>query len=835
MTISSTVRTAGPYPGNGVAVAFSFGFKVFTTAQVVVQQTDDATDEIAELELGTDYTVALNSDQNANPGGVVTMLAALPLGQTLNIGDLVDSLQLLSLHNLGAFSAKDIENALDKLTILHLNSVGFLRAPEVGGIDELPFPADRKDFLLAFDPTTGEDPVMTPFTVTQVASAVAAAYSAGASTADAVMVAGLGTGSQDRSVQAMLRPNINVLTYVAPGEDPAVDIAPALQRAVDFIGTLATGLFTASGMSVRFPTVDESGAAIDYLIDSDVEIPSTIDGIGLCSDDFGKGTRVVVSAGARIIVGDQTDVATTYGFSVGCLMFVAEDDSAPANVCLEMHSCSKFNIQNSTFSGFWTGILGYHINRGVIGFNFFWNSARTVNAAKAGIRLYGTATGTGGGLHVVHNEFIGNANDKTMMEHGVLFHTVDGLYLDSNHYVKLVNGWQGELLGTADNSWITDVRSTREYFDDRAVGGYGARITGTLTAGGRCQDIEIDAALYANGDAENCVLVDIEDDGTFTAGGGKAKNFRFLHSTFKQATDTAIRVKGTASAKLEVYGVKCHDSYFEDNNGDGAALASCMVIEAESVSWRDNTVAEDAVAAPLLVKATMSLAASGKPSWSSGGNDYSKTNCSGADPYDISTISGSLVQMDPDIEPGPGQVISRQLKGATDSRSVVILWSHTIHADGQAVSLDAKVQGCSTSGTQGASVAIYRVHCDAYRVAGSDSVMQNNVVETSFENIAANAAPVKLTLLDGTAWVAAAPVTAGDMCKSGGNVYLVIVTGNLDGATPPSHTTGVAANGTAVLAYVSAVGLNTLAILVSGPAATTMKWLVPEFNFGAVP
>lgn len=116
MTISSTNRKAGPYAGNDVAVAFPFAFKVFSAADLYVVRADSLGAE-ADLVLTTDYTVVLNADQNANPGGTITLLAALATGYTLTITSNVEYLQPTDLTNQGGFYPKVITNALDRLTI----------------------------------------------------------------------------------------------------------------------------------------------------------------------------------------------------------------------------------------------------------------------------------------------------------------------------------------------------------------------------------------------------------------------------------------------------------------------------------------------------------------------------------------------------------------------------------------------------------------------------------------------------------------------------------------------------------------------------------------------
>ena len=71
MTVSSTVRKAGPYAGNGVATIFSFPFKAFQNSdlEVIYLAAGAASEEI--LVLDSDYSVHLNADQNATPCKVV--------------------------------------------------------------------------------------------------------------------------------------------------------------------------------------------------------------------------------------------------------------------------------------------------------------------------------------------------------------------------------------------------------------------------------------------------------------------------------------------------------------------------------------------------------------------------------------------------------------------------------------------------------------------------------------------------------------------------------------------------------------------------------------------
>lgn len=117
MSISTTDRKAGPFIGNGVTAAFDFEFKVFSTADVLVVRTDLAGVE-TELTITTDYTVALNPDQEEYPGGTVTMVAVPASGIKVTLTSQVAELQQTELTNAGGFYPAVINTALDRLTIL---------------------------------------------------------------------------------------------------------------------------------------------------------------------------------------------------------------------------------------------------------------------------------------------------------------------------------------------------------------------------------------------------------------------------------------------------------------------------------------------------------------------------------------------------------------------------------------------------------------------------------------------------------------------------------------------------------------------------------------------
>jgi hypothetical protein len=118
MTISSNIRKAGPFVGNGTASTFAFTFKVFQASDLEVVQLNVATTIETILVINSDYTVSLNADQNSNPGGSITLTAgALASGFNLVITSDIENLQPTDIVNQGGFYPDVIEDALDRATI----------------------------------------------------------------------------------------------------------------------------------------------------------------------------------------------------------------------------------------------------------------------------------------------------------------------------------------------------------------------------------------------------------------------------------------------------------------------------------------------------------------------------------------------------------------------------------------------------------------------------------------------------------------------------------------------------------------------------------------------
>lgn len=117
MAISSEVRRAGPFKGDGVQTLFEFEFTVFQPDEVAPYISTDggATEAALNADL---FSISLNSDQDMSPGGTVTLKTPLAEGTTLSILSAVPYLQSMVLTNRGGFYPSQLNESADRCVIL---------------------------------------------------------------------------------------------------------------------------------------------------------------------------------------------------------------------------------------------------------------------------------------------------------------------------------------------------------------------------------------------------------------------------------------------------------------------------------------------------------------------------------------------------------------------------------------------------------------------------------------------------------------------------------------------------------------------------------------------
>ena len=121
MSVEYIKRLAGPYVGDGTGQkTFSFGFLIFDESDVYVAVAASSDSEPSDLRQGTDYTVSMNADQSATPGGTITLTSESGLAKdaVLVIGSNVPCTQTLDLKNYTRFPPERITTELDRIVVL---------------------------------------------------------------------------------------------------------------------------------------------------------------------------------------------------------------------------------------------------------------------------------------------------------------------------------------------------------------------------------------------------------------------------------------------------------------------------------------------------------------------------------------------------------------------------------------------------------------------------------------------------------------------------------------------------------------------------------------------
>ncbi len=159
MTISSTTSKV-LYSGNGVTTVFAYTFKILAQSDILVQWKDTSTNIITTKTITTHYTV---SGAGVSAGGNVTFTAGNepPSGTTVILARNVTGTQLVDYTEYDAFPAETHETALDRLTMLWLQTAVLVASclkldAAVTGFDSvLAAPAAAGSVLISNDDNDG--------------------------------------------------------------------------------------------------------------------------------------------------------------------------------------------------------------------------------------------------------------------------------------------------------------------------------------------------------------------------------------------------------------------------------------------------------------------------------------------------------------------------------------------------------------------------------------------------------------------------------------------------------------------------------------------------------
>ena len=160
MAINTTTRQTTAFTsGNN----FAFAFKVYEVGDVKVIQIQTSNGAETVLTITTHYTVTLNDDQDANPGGTVTLVSSgspqnLASGYNIVITSKVSALQQTEITNQGGFFPEVINDVLDKAVILNQQqqsildkTIRFPLTQSVGGLEITENATNRANKTLVFD------------------------------------------------------------------------------------------------------------------------------------------------------------------------------------------------------------------------------------------------------------------------------------------------------------------------------------------------------------------------------------------------------------------------------------------------------------------------------------------------------------------------------------------------------------------------------------------------------------------------------------------------------------------------------------------------------------
>ena len=153
MTVSTTDNKIS-YACDGVAVEFSFPYKIFKTTELYVVLTDSDGAETVLVE-NTGYTVAAISGDYDN-GALITTATAYASGNTITVFRQVEMIQETEFPAGGAFPSAAVANAVDRLTMINQQleekNVRAVRFPVSDtNPGELPTSGQRANKFLAFD------------------------------------------------------------------------------------------------------------------------------------------------------------------------------------------------------------------------------------------------------------------------------------------------------------------------------------------------------------------------------------------------------------------------------------------------------------------------------------------------------------------------------------------------------------------------------------------------------------------------------------------------------------------------------------------------------------
>lgn len=543
MTVPATTRRAGPFNGNGVATSFPFTFKVFTTADLALTKTSD-TGITSALVLGSDYSVTLNPDQDAAPGGSITYpLSGSPLatGESLVAVGALPYDQTTSFPAGGSYRASTHENAFDR-TVLQIQQL----AEEVGRSLTLPpgaasadttLPAplannvigwdDSAQALVNYSPGDLATVVATGTSYTNVFNGTGAqtqfTLTANPGSVNALDIA-IGGVSQTNGVDFTVSGTTLTFTSAPPAGTgniavryvAAVPIGTANAQDVTFLqaGTGATSR-TAQSRLRDTVSVKDFGAVGDGVTDDTAAIQAAL--------TAAAGRVVHVPAGTYVVTATLSyNTTATFGaFAPG--VKIVGDGIAKTFFDNRVANAPMIDIDSAVHGGSYTASMGSLLQR-------FTIINTTSPANSVGIRVLN-------GYEVV----IDHLYIKGMTAHGI--ELKNGLYIDDGwNMVSITNTWIDACLGWGIKADGSAARNEGSYTYLRTVFFQScgtASGAATPPSGGmiwKGQILKMESCAFANG---------VQNVGLFIKGeSGLGQTVDLSNTTFENCVKRSLYATG---------------------------------------------------------------------------------------------------------------------------------------------------------------------------------------------------------------------------------------------------------------------------------------------------
>ena len=378
MTISTELRKAGPFTGNGVTTAFPFSFKVFAASDVAVTRADTQGAETA-LVLNSDFTVALNPDQDAVPGGTVTLAAPLASGHRLTVTSAVPNLQPTDITNNGGFYPRVIEDALDR-HVAQIQQIDekvdrALKVAVTSPLGDQALPSPVGGMLIGWNESNDGLTNYAPIGGTLLGQQLAAAYGS-----SLVGFQQSGTGAVVRTAQDKMREWVSVKDFGAVG-DGVTDDWSALQTAINAgAAYIPAGTYRVTQPIILPSNAKVRGAGINKTI-----IKSEVIGDSL----FKCGTETIfIHMADMSLEGNNLTGASGNGHAINFIDPTAGGAFSPQQAVLERLEITKFRGQDVRTRGVATTIAA----AGVIMYDALQNICRDVLVSYCGHGFYMATT-----------------------------------------------------------------------------------------------------------------------------------------------------------------------------------------------------------------------------------------------------------------------------------------------------------------------------------------------------------------------------------------------------------------------------------------------------------